>query len=41
MVVAVKDSSQQENLPPVQVKLLAKEVKEQLKLTHKVAKVID
>ena len=36
LVVAVRDFSKEENLPPVQVKLLAKDMEEQLKLTHKV-----
>ena len=40
-VVAVIDFSKEENLPPVQVKLLAKDMEEQLKLTHKVAEVVD
>ena len=38
LVVAVRDFSKEENLPPVQVKLLAKE---QLKLTHKVVEVVE
>ena len=41
LVVAVRDFSKEENLPPVQVKLLAKDLEEQLKLTHKVAEVVD
>ena len=36
LVVAVRDFSKEENLPPVQVKLLAQDMEEQLKLTHKV-----
>ena len=35
LVVAVRDFSEEENLPHVQVKLLAKDMEEQLKLTHK------
>ena len=35
LVVAVRDFSKEENLPPVQVKLLAEDMEEQLKLTHK------
>ena len=41
LVVAVRDFSKDENLPPVQVKLLAKDMEEQLKLTLKVAEVVD
>ena len=41
LVVAVREFSKEENLPPVQVKLLAKEMEEQLKLTHKVVEVVD
>ena len=41
LVVAVRDFSKEENLPLVQVKLLAKEMEEQLKLTHKVVEVVD
>ena len=40
LVVAVRDFSKEENLPPVQLKLLAKDMEEQLKLTHK-AVVVD
>ena len=40
LVVAVRDVSKEENLPPVHVKLLAKDMEEQLKLTHKVAEVV-
>ena len=39
LVVAVRDFSKEETLPPVQVKLLAKDMVEQLKLTHKVVQV--
>ena len=35
LVVEVRDFSKEENLPPVQVELLAKDMEEQLKLTHK------
>ena len=41
LVVAVRGFSKEENLPPVQVKLPAKDVEEQLKLTHKVVEVVD
>ena len=41
LVVAVRDFSKEENLPPVQVKLQAKDMEEQLKLTHKVVEVVD
>ena len=41
LVVAVRDFSKEENLPPVQVKLLAKDMEKQLKLTHKVVEVVD
>ena len=40
LVVAVRDVSKEENLPPVQVKL-AKDMEEQLKLTHKVVEFVD
>ena len=40
-VVAIRDFSKEENLLPVQVKLLAKDMEEQLKLTHKVVEVVD
>ena len=40
LVVAVRDISKEENLPPVQVKLLAKDMEEQLKLTHTVVEVV-
>ena len=39
--VAVRDFSKEESLPPVQVKLLAKDMEEQLKLTHKFVEVVD
>ena len=41
LVVAVRDISKEESLPPVQVKLLAKDMEEQIKLTHKVVEVVD
>ena len=41
LVVAVGDFSKEENLPPVQVKLLAKDMEEQLKLAHKSIEVVD
>ena len=41
LVVAVRHFSKEENLLPVQVKLLAKDMKEQLKRTHKVVEVVD
>ena len=41
LVIAVRDFSKEENLPPVQVKLLAKDMEEQIKLTHKVVEVVD
>ena len=41
LVVAVRDFSKGENLPPVQVKLLATDMEEQLKLTHKIVEVVD
>ena len=41
LVVAVRDFSKEENLPHLQVKLLAKDMEEQLKLTHKVVEVVD
>ena len=40
LVVAVRDFSKEENLPPVQVKLLAKDMGEQLKLKHRVVEVV-
>ena len=36
LVLAVRDFSREENLSPVQLKLLAKDMEEQLKLLHKV-----
>ena len=41
LVVVVRDFSKEENLPPVQMKLRAKDMEEQLKLTHKVVEVVD
>ena len=41
LVVAVRDFSKEEILPLVQVKLLAKNMEEQLKLTHTVVEVVD
>ena len=41
LVVAVRDFSREENLVPVQVMLLAKDMEEQLKLTHKIVEVVD
>ena len=41
LVVAVRDFSKEENLPRVQVKLLAKDMEKQLKFTHKVVEVVD
>ena len=41
LVVAVRDFSKWKNLTLVQVKLLAKDMEEQLKLTHKVLEVVD
>ena len=41
LIVAVRDFSEEENLTPVQVKVLAKHMEEQLKLTHKVVEVVD
>ena len=41
LVVAVRDFSKEENLPSVHVKLLAKDMEEQLKFTHKVLEVVD
>ena len=41
LVVAVRDLGKEENLPPVEVKLLAKDMEEHLKLTHKVVEVVD
>ena len=41
LVFAVRDFSKEENLPPVQAKLLAKDMDEQLKHTHKVVEFVD
>ena len=41
LVVAGRNFSREENLPHVQVTLLAKDMEEQLKLTHKVVQVVD
>ena len=41
LVVAVRHFSKEENLPHVQVKLLAKDMEEQLKLSPKVVGVVD
>ena len=41
LVVADRDFSKDENLPTVQVELLAKDMEEQLELTHKVVEVVD
>ena len=41
LVVAVRDFSTEENLFPVQVKLLAKDMEELLKLKHRVVEVVD
>ena len=41
LVDPVRDFSKEENLPPVHVKLLAKDMEEQLKLTHKFVEVVD
>ena len=41
LVVAVRDFSKEENQPQVQVKLLAKDMEEQLNFTHKVVEVVD
>ena len=41
LVVAVRDFSREEDLSPVQVKLLAKDMEEQLKLTHRFVEVVD
>ena len=39
LVVAFRDFSKEENLPPLQVKLIAKDMEEQPKLTHKIVEV--
>ena len=41
LVVAVRDFSKEEVLPFVQVTLLAKDMEEKLKLTHRVVEVVD
>ena len=41
LVVTVRDFIKDENLPPVQEKLLGKDMEEQLKLTHRVVEVAD
>ena len=41
LVNAIRDTSKKENLPPMQVKLPAKDMEEQLKLTHKFEEVVD
>ena len=41
LVVAVRDFIKREDLRPVQLNLLAKDMEEQLKLTHKVVEVVD
>ena len=41
LVVAVRDFSKEKSLPPEQVKLLAKDMEEQLKLTHRIVEVVD
>ena len=41
LVVAVGDFNKEENLPSLQVKLLAKDKEEQLKRTHKNVQVVD
>ena len=41
LVAAVRDFIKEENLPAVQVRLLAKDMEEQLRLTHKVLEVVD
>ena len=41
LVVARRNLSREENLPHVQVILLAKDMEEQIKLTHKVVEVVD
>ena len=41
LVVAVRDFSKEQKLPPVQVKLLAQDMEEQHKLTHKIVGVVD
>ena len=41
LFVAVRGFSKEENLTPVHVTLLAKDMEEQLKLTHKVVEAVD
>ena len=41
LVVADRDFSKEENLPPVQVKLIAKHMEEQPKIIHKVVEIFD
>ena len=41
LVVAVRDFSKEENMSSDQVKLLAKDMEEQLKLAHRVVEVVD
>ena len=41
LVTAVRDFSKEESLRSVQLKLLAKDMEEQLKITHKVVEVVD
>ena len=41
LVAAFRDLSKEENLTSVEVKLLAKVMEEQLKLTHKFVEVVD
>ena len=41
LVVAVSEFNKEEFLPPLKVKLLAKDMKEQLKLTDKFVEVVD
>ena len=41
LIVAVRDISKDENLPPVQVKLLAKDMGVHIKLAYKVVEVVD
>ena len=41
LAVAIREFSKEETLPPLQVKLLAKDMEEQLKLTHRDIEVVD
>ena len=41
LVAAVRNFSKEENLPPVRVKLLERDMEEQLILTHEVVEVVD